>query len=427
MVASWVTLLIVGSLPAASPAGAIPLFPGVAFAPAALGCRVAHEVEDPATFAAVVAGQRDAHLATSFNQDSIFRRLATDNFEAPAVLGDFVQQPVSIGVLGPDNEYGYRFHPIYRRVRFHNGLDIAGPSGTPVAALAAGTVVISDYRSGYGHVVVVDHDDGFSTLSAHLSVRSVTVGDVVLAGETVGAIGSSGTATGPHLHFETRLGGVPVNPRWFIPLLANPAAPTGSTRAPAAPIVPGGEGSSLQIERLYLTAFNRRPSLQELSYWVGRCEVGVPLETIAQIVASTPTAIARLGPLAGSELLELSEGGTGHEKLAAELLDPMVRRLFLALLGREPDVSGSYYWSRQVVAGESASSLAAAIGSSPEYQDRFGDLGDDVFVTRIYELVLGRQPDEAGLAYWLGRVSADSRWSVLVGFTESAEGRARLS
>ena len=90
-------------------------------------------------------------------------------------------------------------------------------------ALAAGTVVSVDWTGGYGNTVVVDHGDGFSTVSAHLAAFEVSVGDVVEAGDVVGLVGRTGRVTGPHLHFETRLGGVPVDPAWFISGVLAPA------------------------------------------------------------------------------------------------------------------------------------------------------------------------------------------------------------
>ncbi|HEX2851465.1 MAG TPA: M23 family metallopeptidase [Acidimicrobiales bacterium] len=103
----------------------------------------------------------------------------------------------------------------------HSGLDIDGETGDPVVAAEGGTVTVAGPApagySGYGRMVVIDHPDGTETLYAHLSVVSTTAGAVVAAGDPIGAIGTSGNVTGSHLHFEVRVGGVPVDPRPWLP------------------------------------------------------------------------------------------------------------------------------------------------------------------------------------------------------------------
>ncbi len=96
--------------------------------------------------------------------------------------------------------------------RMHSGIDIAAPVGTPVGASAAGTVVAAGNQGAYGLTVIIDHGDGFATLYAHLSTISVSSGQRVSRGTVVGAVGMTGNSTGPHLHFEIRYGGSPVDP-----------------------------------------------------------------------------------------------------------------------------------------------------------------------------------------------------------------------
>ncbi|MES1247916.1 MAG: peptidoglycan DD-metalloendopeptidase family protein [Actinomycetota bacterium] len=97
--------------------------------------------------------------------------------------------------------------------RFHAGIDLPAPSGTPVLAAAAGTVTWAAPRSGgWGLLVVLRHADGVRTLYAHLSAIDVRVGDVVSGGTVVGRVGATGDATGPHLHFEVRVRGAAVDP-----------------------------------------------------------------------------------------------------------------------------------------------------------------------------------------------------------------------
>lgn len=98
----------------------------------------------------------------------------------------------------------------------HNGVDFAAGTGTPVRAAADGTVVAAGARGGYGNVVVVDHDNSLATLSAHLSSLAVADGARVARGQVIGYAGATGLATGPHLHFEVRVAGNPVDPLGYL-------------------------------------------------------------------------------------------------------------------------------------------------------------------------------------------------------------------
>ncbi len=114
--------------------------------------------------------------------------------------------------------FGWRTHPITGRQNLHGGIDIAAPNGTPIMASKAGVVVISQYGSSYGNYVVISHPDGTRTLYAHMSQRNVSAGDTVSQGQTVGLVGSTGSSTGNHLHFETWTGSSSssrVNPMQF--------------------------------------------------------------------------------------------------------------------------------------------------------------------------------------------------------------------
>jgi len=99
---------------------------------------------------------------------------------------------------------------------YHTGVDISTPIGVPALATADGIVTFADRKGGYGRLVTVDHGNGFETCYAHLSRFEVIVGQEIRQGEPVGAVGASGRATAPHLHYEVRVRKIPVNPYRFL-------------------------------------------------------------------------------------------------------------------------------------------------------------------------------------------------------------------
>ncbi|MEA2452393.1 MAG: hypothetical protein QOG04_1103 [Actinomycetota bacterium] len=112
--------------------------------------------------------------------------------------------------------FGYRTHPIFGDTRLHTGIDIGAPYGAPVIAADSGTVIFAGVMSGYGNAIVIDHGGGLATTYNHLSSFTVASGQGVARGSQIGNVGCSGYCTGPHLHFEVRVDGTPVNPMPYL-------------------------------------------------------------------------------------------------------------------------------------------------------------------------------------------------------------------
>jgi murein DD-endopeptidase MepM/ murein hydrolase activator NlpD len=114
------------------------------------------------------------------------------------------------------SRFGYRIHPISKVRKLHTGIDIAAGSGTSIKAADAGTVVFAGWRGGYGKTIIVSHGSGLATLYAHQSALLVGSGARVGKGQVIGKVGSTGYSTGPHLHFEVRKNGSPVDPLSYL-------------------------------------------------------------------------------------------------------------------------------------------------------------------------------------------------------------------
>jgi murein DD-endopeptidase MepM/ murein hydrolase activator NlpD len=112
--------------------------------------------------------------------------------------------------------FGPRVHPILGTTRIHTGVDMAASYGEPIKAADTGNVVMAGWNGGYGNCVIIDHGAGFATLYAHQSEMAVSVGQSVTRGEVIGYVGSTGFSTGPHLHFEVRVNGTPVDPVQYL-------------------------------------------------------------------------------------------------------------------------------------------------------------------------------------------------------------------
>jgi len=141
-------------------------------------------------------------LEALFVQDSANRKFMPTL--APVVDGWF------------SSNFGYRIDPFTGEQTFHEGIDFPADSGTPVVAAASGKVIEAGYQPQYGKIVVIDHGNGLVSRYAHASEVYVNEGDLVVRGQRVASVGTTGRSTGPHLHFEVRLNGVPQNPARFL-------------------------------------------------------------------------------------------------------------------------------------------------------------------------------------------------------------------
>lgn len=137
--------------------------------------------------------------------------------------------------------YGYRVHPITGVKDLHRGVDIAAAQGTPVAAIHDGKVVSAGDTGSYGLCVVIEDDQGYQSRYAHCSTLSVSAGQEVRRGDVIGAVGSTGDSTGPHLHLEVMLNGEYLNPYYFVD--------TGGSGEPTGPIIPDYSGEPVGDDR----------------------------------------------------------------------------------------------------------------------------------------------------------------------------------
>lgn len=178
------------------------------------GSRTAGPGATGGPFVAVKPGQTDTSgFETRLN------RINASSAQIDRVEQTILTVPLGSPVIGETDmtsPFGMRKHPIFRRMAIHTGIDLRGDTGEPVRATATGTVTIAGRQGGYGNMVEISHGNGLATRFGHLSSISVKVGQVVRIGEIIGNIGSTGFSTGPHLHYETRVNGQPVDPQKFL-------------------------------------------------------------------------------------------------------------------------------------------------------------------------------------------------------------------
>jgi murein DD-endopeptidase MepM/ murein hydrolase activator NlpD len=132
-------------------------------------------------------------------------------------LGDLTSTPSLWPVIGHlTGSFGERMDPFSGEGAFHTGVDISSQYGDAVRVAADGVVIEAETRAGYGRLVVVDHGYGLTTWYGHLSTFSVLAGEQLRRGDTIGNVGVSGRSTGPHVHYEVRINGAPVNPMRYL-------------------------------------------------------------------------------------------------------------------------------------------------------------------------------------------------------------------
>lgn len=174
---------------------------------------VAAQVATRRSALGVAARERAADLARYQALAAESKRLAELIRRASRGTGHIGRGGLLWPTPGPvTSGFGYRIHPIYGYRRFHPGIDIGAPTGQGIVAVLPGVVVSAGPMGTYGNIVVIDHGNGFATAYAHQSRILVRAGQRVVAGQRIGLVGSTGAATGPHLHFETRVNGEAVDP-----------------------------------------------------------------------------------------------------------------------------------------------------------------------------------------------------------------------
>ncbi|MEL7687137.1 M23 family metallopeptidase [Citromicrobium bathyomarinum] len=173
------------------------------------------DVSDAAKEAQSPLGNGDTQFRQLF---ASWQNLDIERSPEPAVALPTVSVPSRMPVDNArmSSGYGMRNHPVLRKRKNHNGVDLAAPSGTPIYATADGTVERANYFGSYGNYIQIGHGNAIETRYAHLSRIIVADGQEVRKGDLIGYVGSTGRSTGPHLHYEVRIDGKAVDPRPFM-------------------------------------------------------------------------------------------------------------------------------------------------------------------------------------------------------------------
>ena len=170
-------------------------------------------MEAQAAYEAALSAEEAERLAQQ-NQNNVAGSGSTSNI-TPSTSGFISPLPGGAYVTCA---YGWRIHPIWGDKRFHSGVDLGASQGTPIYAIAAGTVTTATYGDANGYYVSISHGNGYGSVYCHMTNYIVSVGDSVSQGQVIGYVGSTGWSTGPHLHFEIHVNGSTVNPMDYISL-----------------------------------------------------------------------------------------------------------------------------------------------------------------------------------------------------------------
>lgn len=168
-----------------------------------------------------IQAQKDAYEkaldeleADSREIEKMIRSLQSKDKKPSQATGSYIRPLANYSRISSD--YGMRTHPILKVKRMHTGIDYPAPKGTAIRASQSGEVIFAGWYGAYGQVVIIDHGGGISTMYAHQSTIKTSVGRRVDKGDTIGLVGSTGWSTGPHLHFEVRVNGSPVDPHKYV-------------------------------------------------------------------------------------------------------------------------------------------------------------------------------------------------------------------
>lgn len=172
--------------------------------------------------------------------------------------------------------YGNRVHPISGDVKFHDGIDLAAASGTPIIAFGSGTVTKSGWNGGYGNYISIDHGGGLMSFYGHCSALHVKKGEVVKAGQKIAAVGTTGSSTGNHLHFGVHKNGSPANPQNYVKDSDTAANYSGS----------GGAGAAANVVKAMFTAYYPADNAMEGGFLDA---MGKPLDTSKRTCAAPPS------------------------------------------------------------------------------------------------------------------------------------------
>lgn len=164
------------------------------------------EIDEMQSQSSSIASEINSYYSSLSTSDPGYTYTGSGTFTWPLSIAGRITSP-----------FGYRTHPISGAYKMHTGVDIAAPKGTPVLAAESGTVItVKELSTGYGHYVIISHGSGIVTLYGHMSAIYVSVGETVSRGQQIGGVGTTGSSTGNHLHFEVRVNGSPVNPMNYI-------------------------------------------------------------------------------------------------------------------------------------------------------------------------------------------------------------------